>query len=124
MPLWVVFEALLGVYVAEGEVMKRSMVPHGFRLCESLRECLSVAYAWVYVCVYSYTCWTPGIIRKHICNSPDGATAHRTFILGRGRDGGGQEMSICISKVAPVCRSSYLSRGHAHEIWVVMSSRK
>lgn len=58
--------------------------------CESLRERLSVTYVWV--CVCAYICQTPGMIRKHICNSPDGAAAHRIFILGAGRDSGGQEM--------------------------------
>lgn len=58
-------------------------------------------------------------------HSPDGAAAHRDFVvvLGRGRDSGGQKIPICISKVVHVCRSSCLTRDHAQELRMVMTNK-
>lgn len=61
-----------GIWVAKGAVMKRSVVRYWVYFlmdlgCESLRAHLSIACVGVCVCVF--TCWTPGIIRKHSCNS-------------------------------------------------------
>lgn len=107
----------LGVQYKEVCASLLGLFPRGFRLWVFERTFVRSTRVGARTCVYLLDTWD--------YNSPDGAAAHRALVVvpERGRDSGGQETPICISKVVPVCRSSCLTRGRAQEPCVVVTSK-
>ena len=89
--------------------------------CESLRAPLSIACVGVCVCVY--TSWTPGIIRKHICNSCWWSSLYTEHLwCCRGQERTEEDRKHLLY----ACLKWQLSatRGGDQELQVVLSGRK